>query len=96
MAKTKHLGPLRIFRDISRDFASHRIVQSNKELHRLLAGLHQMEAMNYVETILEAPRYSDPLRVQKHGFKAFSQFDEEVVKSASLEAIRSTPPRRSP
>jgi len=83
----KNLGPLGFLKDISRDFASHRIVRTLRDTNRLLSGIHQMSAMNYVDRLLQEPRFNDPLRLHRYGFKGHSQFDEDGIIEEILRRI---------
>jgi hypothetical protein len=49
-----------------------------------------MTKVEHVERLLADPRYADPLRLEKHGAKIFSQFDEDGIIREIFKRIGET------
>lgn len=49
------------------------------EHDRLMQSIHQVQVDRYISEILKQKKYKSEKNITKHGFKAFSQFDEDGI-----------------
>ena len=55
------------------------LVQLPRSSNQILAQLHQIQLARMWREELERPRYADPKRLLRYGFKLYSQSDEDGI-----------------
>jgi hypothetical protein len=67
------------------------VVERNLESMRLtLDFVHQIQANQYIASLQAEPRYADPKRLERFGFKGHSQFDEDGIIAEIFRRIGTT------
>ncbi len=56
-----------------------RLVQNSNINAQYLKNIYTILGRQYIESILSAEKYADPLRLERFGFKVFSQNDEDGI-----------------
>lgn len=66
--------------------ANHALTQGNWLAHQH----YQLAGQQYIAALLASPRYDDPARLERSGFKAYSQSDEDGILAEVFRRIGST------
>jgi len=69
------------------------LMQNQAHIRRRINALALMEKERYVRDLLSNPKYDDSKRLERHGFKVYSQYDEdgiiqEILKRIGVESKR--------